>query len=70
MSIQDQYNAPTGNHRMTVNPQRRDGKFPVTYIFASGKRFNKLLSREKIESEIASEEYIVTLTGNTPYIFY
>lgn len=69
MSIQDQYNAPTGNHRMTVNPQRRDGKFPVSYILASGTRFNKLLSREQIEVEIASDDYIVTLAGNTPYIF-
>ena len=69
MTIQDQYNAPTGYHRMVVNPPRKDGKFPVSYILASGRRFNKLLSREKIEVEIASDEYIVTLTGKAAYIF-
>jgi len=39
--------------RLYVSPMRRDGKFPVTHHFGSGKRINKLATREQVEQWIA-----------------
>ena len=69
MSINDQFNAPIGNHKAAVNPARKDGKHKVEYILTSGTRFNKLQTRDQIAAMIASEEYMVTLHGNANYIF-
>jgi hypothetical protein len=39
--------------RMIVGHRRRDGKYPVKYVFASsGQRFNKLMTKEAIDADI------------------
>ena len=45
---------------MRVGRARKDGKFPVSYVFASsGTRFNKIMTREQIEADIARDSYEV-----------
>ena len=39
--------------RMVVGRPRRDGKYPVKYVFAStGKRINKVMTKEAIDQDI------------------
>ncbi len=35
-----------------IGHKRKDGKYKVTYAFDNGVRFNKILTPEKIQSEI------------------
>ena len=38
--------------RMFVGPVRRDGKYPVTYVFpGSGKKISTVISAEKLEQD-------------------
>jgi len=40
-------------HVIYVGPMRRDGKFKVTHVFGSGKRIVEILTRERLDAEIA-----------------
>lgn len=46
-------------HVLTINDVRRDGKFSVTHSFGSGKRINKIYSKEQLEKEI--EKFTITV---------
>lgn len=36
-----------------VGQLRRDGKYPVTHVFGSGKRIQKLYTAEQVDEQIA-----------------
>jgi hypothetical protein len=39
-------------HVLTINDIRRDGKFSVTHSFGSGKRVNKIYTKEQLTEQI------------------
>ena len=39
-------------HVLTINDIRRDGKFSVTHSFGSGKRINKIYTKEQLAEQI------------------
>jgi hypothetical protein len=39
-------------HVLTINDIRRDGKFSVTHAFGSGKRINKIYTKEQLTEQI------------------
>ena len=39
-------------HVITVNNIRKDGKFSVTHSFGSGKRINKIYTKEQLTKEL------------------
>ena len=39
-------------HVLTINDIRRDGKFSVTHSFGSGKRINKIYTKEQLSEQI------------------
>ena len=39
-------------HVLTINDIRRDGKFSVTHSFGSGKRINKIYTKEQLTEQI------------------
>lgn len=46
--------------RLFVKPMRKDGKYPVTYLFmSSGRTIKKIITKETLEEEIikGKEQY-------------
>jgi len=42
---------------------RKDGKYKAVYVFpTSGKKFNKIITKDKLEQEIESDHYTVIRT--------
>jgi hypothetical protein len=39
-------------HVLTINDIRRDGKYSVTHSFGSGKRINKIYTKEQLTEQI------------------
>jgi hypothetical protein len=39
-------------HVLTINDIRRDGKYSVTHAFGSGKRINKIYTKEQLTEQI------------------
>lgn len=49
--------------KMHIGQQRKDGKYPVQFVFPiSGKRLSKVMTKDQIDEAIAKAE-----RGGTPY---
>ena len=52
--------ATVGNPIMYIGRARKDGKFPVQYVYPlSGRRFNKIVPADKLQIDIDSGDYRV-----------